>query len=63
MLTGAMLDSEKWDEALVLSTLANLRTGGPYGCRDANPIVRVQLERHGWEFFAKRPLITPLAPT
>ena len=59
VVTGAILKTDRWEEAVVLSTLANLRTGGPYGCRDAGPIVRSQLEKHGWEFFARRSLITP----
>ena len=48
------MESERWDERILTSILANFRTTGPLGFRDGLPITADQLEKRGWQYFARR---------
>ena len=54
LTAAAALESERWDERILTSILANFRTTGPLGFRDGLPITVEQLEKRGWQYFARR---------
>lgn len=60
MAAAALLGEERWDEAMLLCLLANLRTTGPLGFR-GDRIDIGDLSAHGWEHFFRR-RITNYAP-
>ncbi|MBN2293474.1 MAG: ThuA domain-containing protein [Pirellulales bacterium] len=48
--TAAMLKSDRWDEAIIRTILANFRTTGPKGFRPAR-IEGPQLQANGWRHY------------
>ncbi len=56
-VTAAILDDHRWDEALMMCLLANLRTCGREGFR-SDRIDMPALGRHGWEHFFHRSLVS-----
>ncbi len=60
MATAALLEEERWDEAMLQCLLANLRTTGPLGFRGDRLDVP-DLGRNGWEHYFRR-RITNCAP-
>lgn len=51
--TAAILDEDRWDEAMMMALLANLRTAGQLGFR-GDRIDMPALGRHGWRPFFER---------
>jgi hypothetical protein len=47
---AALLQTKRWDEAMVKTILANFRTTGPYGFRPAN-LTEEALQAKGWRHF------------
>ena len=60
MAAAALLEEDRWDEAMLLCLLANLRTTGALGFRD-DRIDLPDLARKGWEHYFRR-RITSFAP-
>jgi len=56
--TGALLDSERWDESVLEALLANLRTTGPLGFR-GDRIDIPDLEANGWKAYGDRQIVNP----
>jgi len=56
--TGALLDSDRWDESFLEALLANLRTTGPLGFR-GDRIDIPELEANGWKAYADREIVNP----
>ncbi len=54
MATAALLGESRWDEPLVRCLLANLRTTGPQGFREAC-IIDTNLQERGWESYWQGP--------
>jgi len=54
--TSAILNSSRWDEAIIRNLIANLRTTGIYGFRQAS-IIDTDLQKHGWEYFLNQHVI------
>ncbi len=52
--TAAVLDTPKWDEALLRNILANFRTTGPHGYRPAS-IADGALNANGWRHYWRLP--------
>ncbi|MPZ19962.1 MAG: hypothetical protein GEV06_18910 [Luteitalea sp.] len=50
MLAAAALDSDRWDEPMLRSLLANLRTTGRFGFR-GNRLEEDDLQEHGWQHY------------
>lgn len=57
LATAAAAKNDRWDEPLMRSLLANLRTAGPLGFR-ANRIDQKPLGDLGWEAFFKGPVVS-----
>jgi hypothetical protein len=53
MASSALLGEDRWDEAMLLCLLANLRTTGPRGFR-GDRIDIPELGRNGWEHYFRR---------
>lgn len=53
---AALLGTNRWDEAIVKTILANFRTTGPYGFRPLN-LTEDSLQQHGWRHFFELPHI------
>jgi hypothetical protein len=51
------LEDDRWDKALALCLIANLRTTGPLGFRK-NRIDLPDLLRNGWEYYWKTPIVS-----
>lgn len=60
MAAAALLEEDRWDEAMLQCLLANLRTTGPLGFR-GDRIDIPELGRNGWEHYFRR-RITSYAP-
>jgi hypothetical protein len=50
---AALLQTKRWDEAMVKTILANFRTTGPYGFRPVN-LTEDALQANGWRHFYER---------
>lgn len=50
MAAAAMLESDRWDEPILRTILANFRTTGPKGFRPAN-ISEADLQKNGWRHY------------
>ena len=59
MTTAAALGSDRWDEPLLRTILANFRVTGPLGFRNGGPLSEKLLQEHGWRYYAARRYITP----
>ena len=58
--TAAVLDTDRWDEALLRNILANFRTTGSHGFR-RDAIDDAELRKRGWQYFRDEPTVH-LAP-
>ena len=56
MAATALLETDRWDEAMLKCLLANLRTSGPHGFR-ASRIDQPDLERYGWRHYFNTPIV------
>ena len=56
IITSAVLQSEKWNDTLMRSLLALLRTTGENGFRGSR-IDLNQFEENGWEYYQKRDIV------
>lgn len=56
IITSAVLQNEKWDDMLLRSLLALLRTTGEHGFRGSR-IDLNQIEEYGWEYYQKRDIV------
>jgi len=54
--TSALLESDRWDESIIRNLLANLRTTGVYGFRQAS-ILDTGLQENGWEHYMNQRVI------
>lgn len=54
--TSALLKSDKWDEAIIRNLVANLRTTGVFGFRQAS-ILDTGLQQNGWQYYMNQYVI------
>lgn len=59
MTTAAALGTDRWDEPLLRTILANFRVTGPLGFRNGGPLNENLLKEKGWRYFAAQRYITP----
>lgn len=59
MTTAAVLKTDRWDEPLLRTILANFRVTGALGFRTGGPYSETMLQEKGWRYFAAQRYITP----
>ena len=59
MTTAAALETDRWDEPLLRTILANFRITGPLGFRNGGPLNEKLLQKNGWRHYAAQRYITP----
>jgi len=59
MTTAAALKTDRWDEPLLRTILANFRVTGPLGFRNGGPLSEAALEKNGWRHYAAKRYVTP----
>jgi len=59
MTTMAALETDRWDEPLLRTILANFRVTGPLGFRNGGPLNEKLLQKNGWRYYAAKRYVTP----